>query len=268
MAKLEVGFIGGGQMATALAAGAISEGVFAEEKVGFAEPSSGQRVILAEKFPAARIEANAQALLVDCERVILAVKPHILRAIADELKELIGDRLVISIAAGVSLSDLQNTLGTRRIVRVMPNTPCLVGAGAAGLSADADLPAEDISWVEKTVTAVGTCARVPDDLLHAVTGVSGSGPAYAYMMIEALSDGGVAMGLPRETATALAAQTLLGAAEMVLQTGLHPGALKDQVTSPGGTTIAAVRSLEANGLRSSLMEAVATAAQRSRELSS
>ncbi|GAB5406648.1 MAG: pyrroline-5-carboxylate reductase [Aureliella sp.] len=268
MAKLEVGFIGGGQMATALAAGAVSEGVFAVEKLGFVEPSSVQRAKLLEKFPGARVESNASDLCADCERIVLAVKPHILRAIAGDLKPLVGSQLVISIAAGISLADLQDMLGTKRVVRVMPNTPCLVGAGAAGFSTDVSVSDEDVSWVEKTITAVGTCNRVPDDLLHAVTGVSGSGPAYAYMVIEALSDGGVAMGLPRETATTLAAQTLLGAAEMVLQTGQHPGALKDQVTSPGGTTIAAVRSLESNGLRSSLMEAVAIAAKRSRELSS
>lgn len=267
MAKLVVGFVGGGQMATALASGAITEGVFAAEQVGFVQPSGRARQRLTEAFGKSRIEATASSLLADCERVVLAVKPHILRSIGGELKKALQGQLVISVAAGISLRELQELLGTQRVVRVMPNTPSLVGAGAAALAADDAAAETDIDWVMKMMSAVGTCVRVPDELIHAVTGVSGSGPAYAYMMIEALSDGGVAMGLPRETAKMLAAQTLLGAAEMVLQTGQHPGALKDQVTSPGGTTAAAVRSLEATGLRSSLVEAVATAAEKSRELS-
>lgn len=267
MAKLMVGFVGGGQMATALAGGAISEGVFAAEQVGFVEPNAGQRTILAEKFPTSRVEATASALLGNCERVVIAVKPHILRAIGEDLGQLLDGQLVISIAASVSLHSLQELLGTKRVVRVMPNTPSLVGAGAAAIASDDGASVEDLAWVNSMMSAVGTCVLVQDDQIHAVTGVSGSGPAYAYMMIEALSDGGVAMGLPRETATALAAQTLLGAAEMVLQTGQHPGALKDQVTSPGGTTAAAIRTLEAGRLRSCLMEAVATACERSRDQS-
>ena len=148
----------------------------------------------------------------------------------------------------------------------MPNTPSQVGAGAAGIASDGNVAEDDVAWVEQLMNSVGTSVRVPDELLHAVTGVSGSGPAYIFLVIEALSDGGVAQGLSRELATKLAAQTVLGAAKMVLETGLHPGQLKDQVTSPGGTTIAALRHLEQAGLRSALIEAVGKAAARSQEL--
>lgn len=268
MADLEVGFLGGGQMALALAGGAIAEGVFSEAQIGFVEPNATQREKLALKFPAATIEAEAAALLPSCPRIILAVKPHILKAIGPQIAKLLtGQPLVVSIVSGITLPDLAKLLDLERIIRVMPNTPALVGAGASAFSAAPNAAKEDIQWVETLLDAVGICKCVPDQLMHAVTGLSGSGPAYAYMMIEALSDGGVAMGLPRDTALQLAAQTMLGAAQMVLQTGTHPGVLKDQVTSPGGTTIAAVRKLEQAGMRSAVIEAVVASAERSQELS-
>jgi pyrroline-5-carboxylate reductase len=199
--------------------------------------------------------------------VILSVKPPVLKAIAPDLAGLLQARhLVVSVAAGISLSTLQVMLKTKRVVRVMPNTPAQVGAGAAAMSADDSLLPEDLERVEQLMGAVGLTVRVPDQLMHAVTAVSGSGPAYIYMVIEALSDGGVAAGLPRDIATRLAAQTVLGAAQMVLQTGRHPGQLKDQVTSPGGTTIAALEVLEKGAVRGAFMEAVQRAAARSREL--
>ncbi|MCA9183025.1 MAG: pyrroline-5-carboxylate reductase, partial [Planctomycetales bacterium] len=147
-----------------------------------------------------------------------------------------------------------------------PNTPAQVGVGAAAIAADDDLADEDLKWVEQLFNAVGSTVHVPDRLMHAVTGLSGSGPAYVYLVIEALSDGGVAAGLPRDIATKLAAQTVLGGAQMVLETGLHPGQLKDQVTSPGGTTIAALATLEAAAVRGALIHAVQRAAARSAEL--
>ncbi len=268
MSEFEVGFLGGGKMASALCKGAIVEGVLKESTVVVAEPNAAQRKQLADQFPAATIVATAEEMIPRSKRVVLAVKPNVLLDIAPHLTQLIStDQLLVSIVAGISLAQLQESLGTKRIVRVMPNTPAQVGCGASGISADGHLSETDMEWVQSVMSSVGTCYRVPDKLLHAVTAVSGSGPAYAYMMIEAMSDGGVAMGLPREMATELAAQTLLGAAEMVLQTRRHPGALKDEVTSPGGTTIAAIRTLEQNGLRSALMEAIATCHKRSCELS-
>ena len=175
--------------------------------------------------------------------------------------------LIVSIAAGVSLQQLADGLGSdRRLVRVMPNTPCLVGASASGYAPAATATAEDINLVDRLLNAVGRAFRLPESLLDAVTGLSGSGPAFVYVMIEALSDGGVRVGLPRDVATALAAQTVFGAAKMVLETGSHPAMLKDMVTSPGGTTIAGLQALENGGVRAALIDAVEAATKRSVEL--
>jgi pyrroline-5-carboxylate reductase len=187
------------------------------------------------------------------------------------LERLSGDvrhqSLLVSVAAGVPISTYTQALGGDvRIVRVMPNTPCLVGVGASGYSLGGGANAGDGQLVRRMLETVGIAVEVPEPLLDAVTGLSGSGPAYVYQMIEALSDGGVRVGLPRHIATQLAAQTLLGAARMVLDTGEHPGALKDAVTSPGGTTIAGLHELEKGGLRAALMNAVVAATERAREL--
>ncbi|MGN6544516.1 MAG: pyrroline-5-carboxylate reductase [Aureliella sp.] len=265
--KFDLAFIGGGQMATALASGAVSAGLLHERALAFAEPVASQREKLAERFPSARIVASAVDALPLTTRIVLSVKPQVLAAVCQSLRaEGCKEHLVISIAAGFSLASLETLLGSQRVVRVMPNTPAQVSAGASGISAGAGASEEDVTFVERLMSAVGLSVRVPDALMHAVTGLSGSGPAYVYLMIDALSDGGVAQGLPRELATRLAAQTVLGAAQMVLQTGLHPGQLRDQVTSPGGTTIAGLRALEAAGVRSGFIEAVAAATERSREL--
>ena len=210
----------------------------------------------------------SKAFWILSEKLVLAVKPHVLKSISATLADsLTEDQLVVSIAAGLSLEYLQDALKTKRVIRVMPNTPSLVGSGASAFAAPDDASPDDVAWVETLMSSVGLVVQVPDYLIHAVTGISGSSPAYAYMMIEALSDGGVARGLPRDIAIKLAAQSLLGSAKMVLETGLHPGELKDRVTSPGGTTIAAIRQLEKAGIRSALIEAVVAAAERSEELS-
>jgi pyrroline-5-carboxylate reductase len=174
---------------------------------------------------------------------------------------------VVSIAAGITLRQLAEGLGSHcRLVRVMPNTPCLVGASASAYCPGDKATAEDVAVVDCLLNAVGRAFRVPEHLLDAVTGLSGSGPAFVYLMIEALSDGGVRVGLPRDVATALAAQTVLGSAKMVLETNLHPGTLKDMVASPGGTTIAGLHALERGGVRGALMDAVEAATKRSQEL--
>lgn len=267
MAKF--GFVGGGQMAQALASGACAANVVTASELAFAEPGSSQQKSLRDKFPEAIVVDSASEMLVDCSTVLLAVKPHILRAIAPEIAKMISDKqLVVSIAAGVSLAELKEILGAKRIIRVMPNTPCQIGVGASTISAGSDADEQDLQTVVNLMKSVGIVEVVPnDDLMHAATSLAGSGPAYIYAIIEALSDGGVLKGLPRDVATRLAAQTVRGAAEMVLQTNQHPGALKDQVTSPGGTTIAGLRELEAAGLRSALIEAVAAGTERSEELS-
>ena len=255
-------------MAQALAAGGVAAGVLTESALVFGEPDSAQQEKLKSRFPSATVVVDGRDVLSGSQRVILAVKPQVLQTIAGELAPGVSqEHLLVSIAAGITLAQLQSLFGTNRIVRVMPNTPCQVGAGASAISSDKDATEGDLAWVLELMGAVGLAVQVPDRLIHAVTGVSGSSPAYVYLVIEALSDGGVAMGLPRETATKMAAQAVMGAAKMVLETGAHPGDLKDQVTSPGGTTIAALRALEAAGTRSAFIEAVRSAAERSEEMS-
>lgn len=263
----KVGFIGGGQMATALAKGTLDAGKIQGLDLVFAEPVASQQQKLREQFPDANIVSEASELLGLTSHAVLAVKPHIVKAIAPQLKPLVtSDHLLISIAGGITLSTLQELFDTKRVIRVMPNTPAQVGCGASAMSADEQISEEDLAWVRGLMEAVGDLVQIPDELMHAFVGIAGSSPAYIYLVIEALSDGGVAQGLSRPLATKMAAQAVLGAAKMVLETGLHPGVLKDQVTSPGGTTIAALRTLEQAGVRSGFMEAVATCTARSKEL--
>lgn len=265
--KYDLAFIGGGQMATALAAGAIDGGLLREAALLFAEPVATQREKLADRFPSARLVSNVVEAMSLSERLVLAVKPQTLPSVGQQMRDAdCTGHLVVSIAAGYSLASLESLLGSARVIRVMPNTPAQVNAGAAGIAAASGATESDIAYVENLMSSVGLCVRVPDGLMHAVTGLSGSGPAYIYLVIDALSDAGVAQGLPRDIATRLAAQTVLGAAQMVLSTGLHPGQLRDQVTSPGGTTIAGLRALEKAAVRSGLIEAVAAATERSREM--
>ncbi len=254
-------------MAAALASGALGSGVLKAGELTFAEPDAARREALGVSFPGCTLVEDGSAVLQRCEQIILAVKPHVLLEIAAELRTHVTPRnLLISIAAGIPLDQLQTKFGTSRVIRVMPNTPCQVGAGACAIAAAEGSQDADLQWCEMFLGSVGRTVRVPDRLMHAVTGVAGSSPAYLYLVIEALSDGGVAQGLPRETATMLAAQAVLGAAKMVLETGLHPGELKDQVTSPGGTTIDALRTLESAGVRSAFIEAVCRCAEKSERL--
>ncbi len=199
--------------------------------------------------------------------VILAVKPGDMKTLCETLARVKGSRLYLSIAAGITLSDLESWLGAKqRIIRSMPNTPALIGAGAAAFARGAKATDADAASARTILGAVGTVDEVSEKLLDAVTGLSGSGPAYVYTIIEALADGGVLMGLPRTAAIRLAAQTVAGAAKMVLETGKHTGTLRDEVTSPGGTTIAGLEQLEQHGLRNALMQAVRKATERSKEL--
>lgn len=262
-----IGFIGAGQMALALARGFLRAALVEPSQIIAADPSSEAR----DRFAAetrASVEADNQRVVALADVIFLAVKPQQIPAVLEPLRgRVAGDKLVISIAAGVKLAALADSLGTAvRCVRVMPNTPCLVSQGACGYCLGERATPDDAQLVEQLLGAVGMAVRVEEKLMDAVTGLSGSGPAFVYVMIEALSDGGVRMGLPRAVASALAAQTVLGAAAMVLNTGEHPGVLKDRVTSPGGTTIAGLQALEAGGLRAALMAAVEAAAKRSIEL--
>jgi pyrroline-5-carboxylate reductase len=204
----------------------------------------------------------------NADLLVLAVKPQSIESLLQEIRASVSDRhLLVSIVTGISIGKLTQLLGSpRRIVRVMPNTPCLVGEAASGIAAGPTATKEDAELVERLFRSVGVAHRVSEPLLDAVTGLSGSGPAYVYQVIESLSDGGVKAGLSREVATALAAQTVLGAAKMVLETGLHPGQLKDMVTSPAGTTISGLAVLEQRAVRSAFIDAVDAASRRAREL--
>jgi pyrroline-5-carboxylate reductase len=199
--------------------------------------------------------------------IILAVKPADVKALCETLAQVKGSRLYLSIAAGISLANLEAWLGGKqRVIRSMPNTPALVGKGAAAFARGSTATAKDAAVAAKILGAVGTADEVAEKLLDAVTGLSGSGPAYVYTVIEALADGGVLMGLPRAAALRLAAQTVAGAAEMVLSTGKHPAPLRDEVTSPGGTTIAGLEKLEQYGLRNAMIQAVRAATEKSKAL--
>jgi pyrroline-5-carboxylate reductase len=261
------GFIGAGKMATALIRGMLRAGTVRAEHIMASDPIEAAREALAGETGIQAAESNVSVAR-QSDVVVLAVKPQNMTAALAEIQPEICDRhLVISIAAGMTLSVLESGLGHEcRLIRVMPNTPALVGEGAAGYCLGRSATAHDDATVRACLGSVGRAFRVPESLLDAVTGLSGSGPAFVYTFIEALSDGGVRVGLPRDVATALAAQTVLGAAKMVLETGLHTGALKDQVTSPGGTTIAGIHALERGGLRATLIDAVLAATRRSEEL--
>ena len=260
------GFVGAGKMATALIRGMIRVGT-PPGSISASDPSPSTRAALVLETGIATSDSNAEVVR-GSDVVVLAVKPQAMTGVLAELRPLITpEHLLDSVAAGVGLATLAAGLGSdRRLARVMPNTPALVGEGAAGYCLGPAAREGDEAIVAGCLEAVGLAFRVPEDLLDAVTGLSGSGPAFVYIMIEALADGGVRVGLPRDVALALAAQTVLGSARMVLETGQHPGALKDQVTSPAGTTIAGVHALERGGLRAALIDAVEAAYRRSVEL--
>jgi len=267
MAQLNIGFLGAGKMATALAKGFLNASLLPADQLCAADPSAAAREHFAAETGAKLFAANLEAAQM-ATVLILATKPD---QVAGALAEIAGafghQHLLISIAAGVPLAKLEAALPpAARVIRVMPNTPALVGAGASGYSLGKHATAADGELAQRLLSAVGVALPVKESLLDAVTGLSGSGPAYVYQFIEALSDGGVAAGLPRSAATQLAAQTVLGAAKMVLETGQHPGVLKDQVTSPGGTTIEGVHELEKGRLRATVMSAVRAAADKSRKL--
>jgi pyrroline-5-carboxylate reductase len=267
MVAERIGFIGAGQMARALARGITATGLVAADAIVAHDPApaAGER-FLAEVPGARLVDANPEVVK-QSDVVILAVKPQNLADVTAQLGAVPGpEKLFVSILAGVPLSTLCGQLACQRVVRVMPNTPCLIRSGASAYAPGPGATPQDGELVGSLLRAVGVAFQLDESLLDAVTGLSGSGPAYVYTMIEALSDGGVRVGLPRATATALAAQTVLGAAQMVLSTSDHPGVLRERVTSPGGTTIAGLQLLERRALRSALIDAVEAATTRSREL--
>jgi pyrroline-5-carboxylate reductase len=266
-APLKIGFLGAGKMATALAKGFVRGEMVFPREISAADPVEAARKHFAAETGAKTGASNLEVVRA-ATVLILATKPDHAPAVLAEISGAFTKKhLLISIAAGVTLAKLEGALPAgARAIRVMPNTPALVGAGAAGFALGKNATETDGELAKKLLSAVGIALQVKESLLDAVTGLSGSGPAYVYQFIEALSDGGVAAGLPRDIATRLAAQTVLGGAKMVLETGQHPGTLKDQVTSPGGTTIEGLHELENGRLRATVMSAVRAATEKSRKL--
>jgi len=261
MAK--IGFIGCGKMASAILQGVAKSGKFQGQPLLLSSRNQVRAAELAAHCGAEAAESN-QALAVAADVIVVCVKPDDVGSVLGELKEALTGKLVVSIAAGLPISRLRQFAGNgARIIRVMPNTPALVHRGATAFSRSAEVLDEDAELVNELFGSVGRVFEVPESALDAVTGLSGSGPAYIYTVIEALADGGVLMGLPRALALELAAQTVVGAGEMVLQTQMHPAELRDMVSSPGGTTIAAIEALEEGGLRAALIGAVRAATEKS-----
>ena len=261
-----IGFIGGGNMAEALIKGLLAGGTPAATLI-VAEPHAERRTFLAEHY-GVKCTEDSSALITGSDVIILAIKPQV----ADKVLREIGtaateEKLIISIMAGVKIAAIERAFpGEVRVVRVMPNTPALVLEASSAIAPGAYATAQDISLARCIFELVGRAGIVEEKLMDAVTGLSGSGPAYVLTFIEALSDAGVKNGLPRDIATGLAAQTVFGTAKLLLQTHEHPAILRDKVTSPGGTTIAGLYALEKEGFRGTLMNAVDAATARSREL--
>lgn len=260
------GFIGGGNMAEAIIRGMIVGGV-PSGSIVVAEPVAARRSYLADTFKVLVTESSAEVSS-SCSTIFLAVKPQIAAAVCTSLKESITPQhLLVSIMAGVNCKTIEGFFSEDiRVVRVMPNTPALVLAGAAAIAGGSLATADDMDSVERIFRLTGNCCRVEEKLMDAVTGLSGSGPAYVLTFIEALADGGVKNGLPRAAALSLALQTVLGTAQLLAETGEHPGSLRDKVTSPGGTTIAGLHALEKGSFRATVMNAVEAATLRSKEL--
>jgi len=262
-------------MATALLKGLLKNDVFPKAEYIVSDPNKAQlealRVNLKDSnLPPVRLETSNQKVALEGPKVImLCVKPQVMPRVLVGLKEVVRpETLIISIAAGVTIRTLENTFNRHSVVRVMPNTPALVGSMAAGFYLGSKAKQEDAEFTRLILSSLGVCHQVyKESLIDAITGLSGSGPAFVFVMIEAMADGGVRAGLPRKVAQDLAAQTVFGAAKMVLETGKHPGALKDSVASPAGTTIEGLAALEAGGARAAYANAVYRAAKRAEELS-
>ena len=262
----ELLFIGGGKMATAIAGGIVKAGVFSAGKIKAFDVNAQSAKNFSEATGIECLTNSVENLIQESKIVLVAVKPQTITQALQPYNELLKSKLILSIAAGVTLETLFNLTGSERIVRIMPNTPALFGYGAAGFSPSSKTSLEDVAIAEKILSATGLAIKLKEADLDAVTALSGSGPAYVFEFIQSLADGGVAEGLSRETALQLAAQTVLGSAIMVLESGEHPDVLKDKVTSPAGTTSRALEVLAERGFSGTVMQAVRAAAHRSREL--
>jgi len=259
-------FVGGGAIAEALVGGLIKADLVSTEQITVCDISAGRRDYMSHTFGVA-VSSKARQIAPLADVLFLTVKPQVVHMVLDDLSGAVQPAtVVLSVVAGVAIEVLQEKLPASPIIRVMPNTPVAVGEGMAAITLGkyASQQAGDLAVL--LFSAVGRTVLLPESAMDAVTGLSGSGPGYAYVMIDALADAGVRVGLPRPVALQLAAQTLLGAAKMVLETGEHPAKLRDMVTSPGGTTIAGIHVLEQRGIRAALIDAVVAATERSKEM--
>lgn len=259
--------IGGGAMGAALVGGVIDSGVCDASDIVVVDVAPAILESVSSRL-GVNTTMDAAAAVSGADVLLIAVKPGVVKKALGAVRDSIPSGcLVLSIAAGVKIESLEDCVNTGvPVIRAMPNTPCQVGCGAVAFARGSAASDDDAELAKKLFGAVGLVVELPESNLDAVTGLSGSGPAYIFVLIEALSDAGVAVGLPRDKSTALAAQTVMGSAKMVLESGMHPAVLKDQVTSPGGTTIAGITALEKAGFRSAIIQAVKAASDRSREL--
>ena len=262
---MKLGFIGTGNMASAIMGGVIQNNIFAANEIIGSDLFAAGREKVQKQFGINVTESNIEVVK-QAEVFILSVKPQFYAEVIAEIKDYVkDDQIVITIAPGKTLAWLEEQFGKAvKIVRTMPNTPAMVGAGMTAATPNAYLSQEEISYVKTILESFGKVEFVPERLMDVVVSTSGSSPAYVYMMIEAMADAAVSGGMPRPQAYQFAAQAVLGSAKMVLETGMHPGALKDMVCSPGGTTIEAVRTLEALGFRSSIIEAMKVCEEKSK----
>jgi pyrroline-5-carboxylate reductase len=263
---IKLGMIGGGMMGEALISRIVVNGAYNGHEILVSDPVEARRQFLTTQYGIRVTAANAEVAIAT-EVIVLAIKPQIFSSVVPSLATCIPDSsVVVSILAGTPLKQLEAALPGKAVIRAMPNTPAQVGAGITAISAGQHVQADQLARARAVLESVGSVVEVPESMMDAVTGLSGSGPGYLALVIESLADGGVASGLPRAIAMQLAIDTVLGTAKLLKDTGLHPGELKDRVTSPGGTTIAGVAALEEGGLRSALIEAVKAATARSKEL--
>ncbi len=266
VSSIEIAFLGSGNMAEAIIKGLLDAGLYKPEALLASDPSEKRLTYLEQSYKIGTTHSNREAVRAG-QSVVLGVKPNLVSAVLAEIRSELAEKLLISVAAGVPLSRLASVLEREaQIIRAMPNAPAQVQAGATVLAPAKGVDEKHLKQALKIFDSVGKTWVLEEHHLDAVTGLSGSGPAFAFMMMEALADGGVKEGLPRKIAIALAAQTVLGAAKMILETGEHPAQLKDFVASPGGTTISGLHRLEEAGCRAAFIGAVEAASQRSRKL--
>ncbi len=266
---MKVGFIGAGNMGGAIMKGAFQSGFLRPYESMVYDVSEQQLTAVKEQYPIAAADSNMH-LAKECDCIIIAVKPVYMRGVLEDIQKYVRNKRVISVAAGWSMEMLSEMLGRdngSQVMRVMPNTPALIGAGYTAICEETTFNKQSVGWAKDLFSALGMVQMLPERLFDAVVAVSGSSPAYVFMFIEAMADGAVKLGMPRPLALQAAAQAVLGSAKMVLETNEHPAKLKDNVCSPGGTTIEAVEALEKGGFRGVIMEAMNACAEKNRKMS-